>query len=322
MAIDPFRIFTFLTDDPAIFNPQLDTSMLMMQVVQQQGYHAAYFTLADMFYDSGVVKAKLKVLVADFHAHYEMRVAEEITVNLAECGAVVIRKDPPFDQAYLYATYLLDIVTAQGGCVSNPSESVRNSNEKVFALHFPSLIPESIISQNILELKTFIQKYGKAVLKPLNAMAGQDVLLVSAEDLTLNSLLGVMTEHQHRAIIAQRFLPEIKTHGDKRIFFVGGEPMPYTLLRLPASDDFRANFAAGGHAKIFDLTEDDKKLCAVLQPELKKRQLDLVGIDVIGGYLTEINVTSPTGLKFVFTETGFNMVEVWLKSIDARRKNR
>ncbi len=321
MIIDKLPCIGFLVSDPRRFKTATDSSLLMMQTLQKKGYTIVYFESHELFYEQGSIKAFAHFVKEDFHKTYLLESEQSAVLDLQKMLAVIIRTDPPFDINYLTATYLLDIAASQGVLISNSSQSVRDCNEKIFALHFPKYLPPTIITQQNTQLKAFLREHKQIVLKPLNAMGGQDVVLVESTNLSINPLFSLMTQNESRAILAQRYLPAVKK-GDKRIILVNGEAMPYTILRIPAHDDFRANLAAGGSAQMVELSEQDKALCADLKPILQARQLDLVGIDIIGDYLTEINVTSPTGLKIIKDHTGFNIAEVWAKHIDETLKNR
>ena len=207
-----------------------------------------------------------------------------------------MRKDPPFDMDYIYATYLLEQAEIDGVMVVNKPSSLRDANEKLFALNFPDYIPETLVSSNIEQLIAFINDNEEAVVKPLDGMGGKDIYKLKADDENINEVLLEITNQGQRYIMAQEFLPDI-VHGDKRILLINGIPIDYALARLPAEGSFKGNLAAGAKGVGQPLTERDRYLCKKIAPMLIEKELLFVGLDVIGDYITEINVTSPTGIR-------------------------
>lgn len=216
-------------------------------------------------------------------------------VCLQDFAAVWMRKDPPVTTAYLYATYCLDYVDARSTLVINSPQGLRQANEKMYGLQFPSVIPKTIVSQTKSQIRQFVQEEGQAVLKPLGGKAGEGILFLQAGDRNLNSMIEISTERGTLPVMIQEYLPAAKD-GDKRIILLDGEPIG-AVNRIPTGDEFRGNMATGGRVAVTDINERDRQICAELAPALKRDGLFFVGIDVIGGYLTEVNVTSPTGIR-------------------------
>jgi glutathione synthase len=224
------------------------------------------------------------------------QLAGEVEGPLTDLDAILLRKDPPFDMEYIYSTYLLELADKAGTPVLNNPASVRDCNEKLFALHFPQCCPPHLVSKDAALLKNFHQKHGDVIFKPLDGMGGSSIFRLKADDPNVSVIIETLTEMGHRQIMAQKYLPEIKD-GDTRILLINGEPVPYGLARIPASGETRGNLAAGGSGVARPLNDRDRWICEQIGPELKKRGLVFVGIDVIGDYLTEINVTCPTCIR-------------------------
>jgi glutathione synthase len=228
-----------------------------------------------------------------------------------------MRKDPPFDMDYIYATYLLEQLESDGVLVVNKPSSLRDANEKLFALNFPECIPKTLVSSNIEKLNTFINEIKTVVVKPLDGMGGTDIYKLSNGDRNIEEVLQKITNNQSRYIMAQEFLPEIK-EGDKRILLINGKPVDYALARLPAEGSFKGNLAAGAKGVGQPLSERDRYLCSQIAPILIKKELMFVGLDVIGDYITEINVTSPTCIRELDKQFGLNISATLLDEVENR----
>lgn len=283
-----------LIDSPATLNPATDSSLGILLEAQKRGYDWSIFTKQDLFLRDGVVYAELQQGCIDLHQAPYFLVSSRKTLPLSAMRVIFIRIDPPFNNEYLYTTYLLDLVAKQGSLVLNQPSSIRSYNEKIFASHFKAFLPPTLITSNSRLLADFIDEHQHVVIKPIDAMAGRGIVILKQDDLDKNSLLEILTENQQKTVLAQLFLPAVR-EGDKRILIIDGEPVSQALLRTPASTEFRANIAAGGTGTAVDLNARDLDICASLKPYLINEGLFFVGIDVIGGYLTEINVTCPTG---------------------------
>lgn len=283
-----------LIDPPETLQPYNDSSLGLLLEAARRGYDWSIFTQHAMFLKDGIVYAELQRGTLDLNQTPCFRVTERSIVKLSDIAIIFIRLDPPFDSEYLYTTYLLDLALQQGSRVFNHPTSIRSYNEKIFASHFKEFLPPTLISANSDYLNQFIHEQQQVVIKPIDAMAGRGIVILHDDDLDKKSLLELLTDNQQKTVLAQRFLKEVH-QGDKRILLIDGEPVSQALLRTPAPAEFRANLAAGGSGRAVDLTERDLAICRALKPSLQAAGLFFVGIDVIGDYLTEINVTCPTG---------------------------
>ena len=226
-----------------------------------------------------------------------------------------MRKDPPFDQGYLYATWLLEMAERQGARVFNRPQALRDYNEKLAIARFPEFIAPTLVSGDAGQIRAFLAEQGDIVVKPLNAMGGAGVFRLRPEDPNIGAILESLTRHGAETVMAQRYLPEIRD-GDKRILVIDGEPVPYCLARIPAEGETRGNLAAGGTGVARPLTERDARIALALGPTLKAAGLLLVGLDVIGDCLTEVNVTSPTCFREITDQTGFDVAAMFMDKLE------
>jgi len=294
-----------LMDDIASINPKKDSSLAMMLEAKRRNWDIYTFDSSDMFHLKGEVFAKArKTLVADSQSNWHECEEAEI-LQLKEIDVVFMRKDPPFDMDYIYATYLLEQLEASGVMVVNKPSSLRDANEKLFALNFPELIPKTLVSSNNEKLAAFINDNVDVVVKPLDGMGGTNIFKLKKGD-DNEEVLFKLTNNGQRYIMAQEFLPEIK-HGDKRILLINGKPVDYALARIPAEGNFKGNLAAGAIGVGQPLSERDRFLCKQIAPTLIEKELIFVGLDVIGDYITEINVTSPTCIRELDSQFGLNI---------------
>jgi glutathione synthase len=280
-------------DPIAEIEPHKDTTLALLLAAQRRGWQVEYLELDDLYLRDGVARGRRRALHVEDRAHDWWEFGAERDGPLAELDAILMRKDPPFDGEYLYATHLLGMAQREGVLVVNDPAALRDCNEKLFAQWFPQCCPPTLVSRDAARLRAFHAEQGKVVLKPLDAMGGAGVLVLGPGDPNLGSAIELLTAHGTRQVMAQRFLPEI-AQGDKRILLVAGEPVPYALARIPAAGEARGNLAAGGRGEGRSLTARDRWIAAEVGPELVRRGLLLVGLDVIGDHLTEVNVTSPT----------------------------
>lgn len=316
------KLICFFIDLPEKLSFKKDTSIALMQAVQTAGYQVAYFCFHELFYENGSVNALVHLIDQVTNQHVAFNETEQRLICLYDVAAVIIRKDPPFDQNYLYATYLLDLVAEHKVIVSNTPQSIRDVNEKIFATHFSHLMVETMISSDLSLLQTFLAQHQKIVLKILNNYGGKEIIFLDAQQRSTDMILAMMTQFGARPILAQKFIPEVLEKGNKRIFLINGIPMPFVVVNTSPTGNFIVNGSAGGIDKVEALSEEDRTLCKVLTQPLQNKGLDLVGIDVINGYLTEINVTSPSGFVAIMQETNFDIAKAWWDQIDARLKNR
>lgn len=282
-----------LMDPISGIKPAKDTTFAMLLAAQARGHQCWVFGLPDLLLRDGKVWARLRgVTVRDESNDYVTLAAVEER-PLAEMDVVLMRKDPPVDLEYLTACYLLEHA---GTWVVNNPVSLRNANEKLYALHFPEFLPPLLVSRDLGDLRAFLAEYGEVVVKPLSARGGEGVFYLHQQDRNVGSILETVTGWGQHYVMAQRYIPAIR-EGDKRILLVDGQPVPGAMLRVPSEKDFRGNLVAGATAVAAELTERDQEICAALGPALRAAGLLFVGLDVIGGYVTEINVTSPTGAR-------------------------
>jgi len=314
MPMKPIRLGV-LMDDISNIKPNKDSSFAMMLEAQKRGWEIHTFDSHDMFYDDGLVSAFLKkTSVIDSETNW-YNTENSKAANLGALDVVFMRKDPPFDMDYIYATYLLEKLESEGVLVVNKPSSLRDANEKLFSLNFPDCIPKTLVSSKIEKLEAFIHETNTVVVKPLDGMGGKDIFKLSRDDKNTHEILNKLTNHQSRYILAQEFLPEIKD-GDKRILLINGKPVDYALARLPAEGNFKGNLAAGAKGVGQPLSERDRYLCAQIAPMLIEKGLVFVGLDVIGDYITEINVTSPTCIRELDKEFGINVSSTLLDEIE------
>lgn len=277
-------------------NPKKDTTLAFMLEAQLRGWQIIYMEMADLFMHNGRPEARMRhVNVFNNTNNWFEFVGEEYGL-LSSLDIILMRKDPPFDIDYIMATYILEKAEATGVLVVNKPQSLRDVNEKVFTAWFPQCCPPSILTRSKNAVKSFLDIQGKIAVKPTHKMGGQSVFIITKGDPNTNVIIEEVTQSESRYIQAQAYIPEIATIGDKRIILIDGVPVNYGIARIPNGDDHRGNLAAGASANGFTLTERDYWICSQIGPTLKERGLLFVGIDVIGEYLTEINVTSPTGI--------------------------
>ena len=290
------RTVGVVMDPIATIKPYKDSTLAMMLAAQDRGWRLLHILQQDIAWRDGRVIARAQqVTVHDSNEHwYELAAAEEI--DLGDLDVILMRKDPPFDMEYIYTTYMLEAAEEAGALVVNRPASLRDVNEKFFTTRFPDCAPPQIVTRDPARIKAFLAEHGDIVVKPLDGMGGASIFRIGQGDLNTNVILETVLDHGRKTAVAQRFLPEFK-QGDKRILLIDGEPVPYALARIPAAGEARANLAAGGSWEGVALSERDRWICDQVAPELKRRGLIFVGLDVIGDYLTEINVTSPTCIR-------------------------
>lgn len=273
-----------------------DSTLAMLETAVARGYELYYLEQKDLFIWDNIPfgRARLLTLVNDSTAWYKL--GAYTVVPLAEFAVILMRKDPPVDSRYIYTTYLLELAEQLGALVVNRARALRDANEKLFAAYFPACTPPTIVTHNKEQLWEFWREHSDIVLKPLNSMGGTSVFRLSPQEVNANVIFDTLTQNETMYVMGQRFIPEI-SQGDKRIIMINGEPIPYALARVPQGNDWRGNLAAGAKGVVQSLSPRDQFICEQVGPILKERGLYFVGLDVIGEYLTEINVTSPTGVR-------------------------
>ncbi|MBU0657043.1 MAG: glutathione synthase [Gammaproteobacteria bacterium] len=283
-------------DPISTINIKKDSTFAMMLEAQRRGHSLFHILQGDLFADDGVVYAKMNpVTVVDDPAGW-YTLGKAVIKPLHELPVILMRKDPPFDMEYIYSTYLLELAQKRGTLVINRPESIRAANEKLFAAWFPEYCPPTRVTRDMGRIREFLEAQQHIVVKPLDGMGGSMIFQVRQDDPNRNVILETITAYGRRTVMAQRFLPEFK-QGDKRILLIDGVPFPHALARIPAEGEGRANLAAGGTGVGVDLTEREFAICAAIGPVLREMGLTFVGLDVIGDYVTEINVTSPTCVR-------------------------
>lgn len=277
-------------------NPKKDSTLAMMEAAQSRGWQLRVMYQSDIYLNDGTVYAHQRKISVSPSQKPWFTVAEELTGPLSDLDAILMRKDPPFDMEYIYTTYMLEMAEKDGTPVLNRPGSIRDCNEKLFALQFPQCCPPHLVSRDASRLKAFHQEHQDVIFKPLDGMGGASIFRLKPGDPNLSVIIETLTNHGHRQIMAQKFIPEIKD-GDTRILLINGEPVDFGLARIPAKGETRGNLAAGGTGVARPLNDRDRWICEQIKPELVRRGLYFVGIDVIGDYLTEINVTCPTCIR-------------------------
>ena len=289
-------VMAVLMDDIAGINQKKDSSFAMMLEAQRRGWMVYTFDSTNMYQQEGETFANVrKTLVTDNEDQWHDREDAEV-IALSNIDVIFMRKDPPFNMNYIYATYLLEQAENTGVLVVNKPQSLRDANEKLFALNFPHCMPKTLVSSDVEQLCQFIEHMGVAIVKPLDGMGGTDIYKLYKNDDNISDIVGKLTNNGQRLIMAQEFLSAIKD-GDKRILLINGKPVDYALARIPAEGSFKGNLAAGATGRGQPLSERDYYLCEQIAPMLIEKELLFVGLDVIGDYITEINVTSPTCIR-------------------------
>ncbi|MGP0150156.1 glutathione synthase [Pseudomonas oryzihabitans] len=273
-----------------------DSSMAMLWAAKARGWTLHYFEMQDLYQVDGEARGRGRQLEVFQDPERWFAYGEDVDLPLRELDVILMRKDPPFDNEFVYATYLLEQAERGGTLVVNRPASLRDCNEKFFATLFPELAPPTLVSRRADIIREFARTHGDVILKPLDGMGGSSVFRHREGDPNLSVILETLTAHGTQQIIAQRYLPGIKD-GDKRILMIDGQPVDYCLARIPAQGETRGNLAAGGRGVAQPLSARDREIAATVGPELRKRGLLFVGLDVIGEHLTEINVTSPTCIR-------------------------
>lgn len=274
-------------------NVKKDTTLALLLAAQAQGWSLVYMEINDLALVNGVATAKQRSLrVYDDPDHW-FDLDEPDDRPLAELNCILMRKDPPFDSEFIYATYILDAAEREGTLVVNKPQSLRDCNEKIFATQFPQCTPPLLVSRDPQRLRAFHQQHGDVIYKPLDGMGGTGIFHARQDDPNVSVIIETLTELGTRTIMVQRYIPQI-TAGDKRILVIDGEPVPFCLARVPAKGETRGNLAAGGRGIVQPLSERDLEIVAQVAPALREKGFLFAGLDVIGNYLTEINVTSPT----------------------------
>jgi glutathione synthase len=310
----------FILDPLPLLKAYKDTSVAMMRSLVARGHTLSVAMQGDLYADSGAVRISAKPISlvpgADDHGHDWWIERPAVDAALTAFDAVLMRKDPPFDMEYVYSTHLLERAEATGARVFNSGAAIRNHPEKLAIVEFPHLTVPTLVTRDLARLKAFHRQHKDVIVKPLDGMGGTGIFRLQEHELNLNAILEMLTGYGTQSIMAQRFIPEIE-QGDKRVLLIGGEPVPYSLARIPQAGETRGNLAAGGRGVAQPLSERDYAIARELGPILVARGLLLVGLDVIGEYVTEINVTSPTTFAEITDQTGFDVGAMFAKALEA-----
>ncbi|QVL44916.1 MAG: glutathione synthase [Methylophilaceae bacterium] len=312
--------FLFILDPYASLKLVKDTSVAMMREAAAQGHQLFVCQQQDIFLRHDVVH--LKTQAFSFSNAENWYALSEITEQLpTDFDAIIMRKDPPFDNEYLYSTYLLELANKQGGYVINNPITVRSWNEKLSVARFPQFCPAFLVTSQADLIIDFLNKQQEIVVKPLDGMGGASIFRLTKNDLNLNVILETITHFGKQTIMAQQYLPAI-TQGDKRIIVIDGNPLPYALARIPKAGETRGNLAAGGKGVVRPLSTRDLEIATTIGKTLKEEGLFFVGLDVIGDYLTEINVTSPTGIVEIAAQTNCKPAQIFLNALISKLESK
>ena len=307
----------FLADPLSGFKIYKDSTFAMMREAARRGHRLYAFEQRHMVLEEGVVTAEATEITLTGDADDWYREGDTDTVPLSDFDAVIQRKDPPFDMEYVYGTYLLEMAERQGARVFNKPSAIRDHNEKLSIAQFSQFTSPTLVSSSGTRLRAFHAEHGDVIFKPLDGMGGAGIFRVRDDGLNLGSIIETLTENGARTIMAQKYIPAI-VKGDKRVLVIDGKPVPFALARIPQAGEVRGNLAAGGTGVAQALSERDREIAESLGPVLAARGLLLVGLDVIGDFLTEVNVTSPTCFQEITDQTGFDVAAMFIDAVETR----
>ena len=297
--------------------PRKDSTLAMLLAAQRRGWELTYFRQQDLAVRDGAALGRGRRIEVQDDNEAWFDLGTEWQGNLEELDVVLMRKDPPFDMEYIYTTYILELAENRGLLVVNRPASLRDINEKAYTAWFPQCTPACLVSRSRQDLRAFLEEQGKVVLKPLDGMGGKSIFVVGRTDPNTNVILETLTEDGTRFALAQRYIPEI-SDGDKRILLIDGKPEPFALARIPGPGESRGNLVVGARGVGRDLTPRDRWICEEVGPALKRMGVMFAGLDVIGDYLTEINVTSPTGIRELDRAFDADIAGSLMETIEAR----
>lgn len=309
--------FLIVMDDISKINYKKDTTLAMLWAIAERGHTAHYCQIHDLWLDNGKLTIDSQAVTTFKNPDHFYELGEKVTQPATDFHVILMRKDPPFDMKFLYALYLLEYAKRDGVLVANDPESVRDCNEKLFATQFPDLMTPTIVTNKQAHIRDFIATHNDVIVKPLDGMGGMGIFRLTADSPNIGSTLEMLTQLGTLPIMAQKYLPEI-VEGDKRILIVGGKPVDYCLARIPLQGETRGNLAAGGRGVAMPLSERERELAEKVAPVLMEKGLYFVGLDVIGGQITEINVTSPTCVREIDEQCGTQIAVDFIKTIEAK----
>ena len=297
--------------------PKKDSTLAMLLEASRREAEIHYMRQGDLRLEGGRALARSRPLKVFDDPERWFELGESREIALGDLDAVLMRKDPPFDMEYIYSSYILERAELAGALVVNRPQALRDMNEKAFTAWFPDCAPLTLITRSMSDIRAFLEAHKRIVVKPLDGMGGRSIFVIVAGDKNANVIMETLTDNGRRFALAQVFVPEISA-GDKRILLVDGEPVPYALARVPTAHDYRGNLVMGAQGKGQPLSERDRFICSRVGPVLQEQGVLFAGIDVIGDYLTEINVTSPTGIRELDREYGLNIAGQLFDAIEAR----
>jgi glutathione synthase len=316
MAKNPLKV-GIVMDPIASISPKKDSSLAMLLEASRRAADLYYFEQQDLRMLSGVAMGtSTRLSVCDDNDNW-FDFGDRAEIELGDLDVILMRKDPPFDMEYVYTTYILDRAKLAGALVVNAPQALRDMNEKAYTAWFPQCTPLTLVTRSMTEMKSFLAEHGRIVVKPLDGMGGRSIFVITAGDNNANVIFETLTDYGRRFAMAQDYIPEISL-GDKRILLIDGEPVPYALARIPTGDDNRGNIVAGATTKGQELSDADRHICAQVGPVLRDQGVLFAGIDVIGDYMTEVNVTSPTGIRELDRNFDLNIAGLMFDAIERR----
>lgn len=298
--------------------PHKDSSLAMLLEAQRRGYEIYCGDLGDIWLDGAEPRGRLtKMNVFDATDHW-FEPGGTVEIDLGEMDVILMRKDPPFDIQYVFSTYVLEQAERHGTVIVNHPQGLRDANEKAFVAWFPDCVPATLIARSLEEMRKFTAEHKRVVVKPLDMMGGRSVFATDIDDGNHNVILETVSDYGRKYTILQEYIPEIVETGDRRILLIDGEPIPHALARIPAPGDHRGNMDAGARTEVQPLTDREWSICQRIGPLLREKGLLFTGIDIIGDSMTELNVTSPTGIRELQRETGLPIVEQLFDAISSQ----
>jgi len=304
-------------DPIGTINPKKDSTLAMIRAAVKKGWKIFYMEQKHLFISNGTAYALQREIILSEDKTSWYQLGEEITAPLSDLNVIMMRKDPPFDNEYIYSTYILELAESEGSLIVNKPQSLRDANEKLYTAWFPQCTPDTLVTQSDKLLREFLTEHRDIILKPLDGMGGASIFRVKDNDPNIGVIIETLTDHGKQLAMAQKFIPEI-TEGDKRILVINGKPIAFALARIPAKGETRGNLAAGGRGVSVPLSETDYWIVEQVAPTLVEKGLIFVGLDVIGDRLTEINVTSPTCIQELDKANGLDIAMQLMNCIDEK----
>ena len=305
-------------DPIGAINYAKDSTLALLLAAQARGFALAYLEMQDLLLRDGVPFGRLRALTVKADPKGWFSLGEAVLEPLSALDCLLMRKDPPFDMEYIYSTYILERAEGAGVLVINRPQGLRDMNEKVYTAWFPQCCAPTLITRDMNDMGEFLKEHGRIVVKPLDGMGGRSIFVLAEHDLNARVVFETLTGYGQRFAIVQRYLPEIATSGDSRVLLIDGEPVPYALARMPSAHDHRGNLAAGATGVGRPLDERDRWLAGEIGPKLAAQGMLFVGLDVIGGFVTEINVTSPTGIRELEKQFPIHIGDLLMSALEQR----